>query len=501
SESEAIAAHTRAFHSRRPLKELFPGQDIFIAPYSRDAEKVRGYAANPGNLGQYIFAARKQRPGFVSAEAMARELGRSVDYYHKLEAGEVALNLGSLHDWYHLWSRLGLPEPLLRSIAAERHQIPLDHPAHDLAKAMEGRSFREFAASSTISRQVLQGLAQGRSFPATTLLEIHKALPKINTARLFLQSHPMLPQFFPEAGGPSSRLDLTPEAVVENFRSFHFGEALFNFRMKGETPIRSVKLAKVLGWNREWVGNHERSFARIKDDTSLLRVAELLSLDRRKLFLYFRPEILRFFPLHRPDTGEIWQLDARFYATLTAPSRGAYDRNNLRRKLGPLIMSLPLQRRASGEIDEVATLASYLALPKNQAVALLDPSSPLNVEQIRLLTERFPSLSYREWYEHFHRPSLNYFLGRDAAGGIDYKIPGGLDLAGLSALDIGQIVREAGPIKSEAVTRLLRRFSAGAELSDASIEVLARVSGADRKVMYMFNRRQELAPILEELPK
>ena len=500
-ESEAVAAHTRTFHSQLPLAQLFPGQDIFLSPHSRDAEKVRTYAANPGGLGQYLFAARKQRPGFVSAEVVAGELGRSVDYYHNREGGEIGLNRGNLHDWYHLWNRLGLPEPLFRRIAAERYEIPVNHPAYDLAEALEGRSFEEVAASSTISTKILQGLAEGRSYTAPTLLEIHKALPKLNSARLFLQSHPMMPEFFPETGVPSPRLDLAPEAIVENFRSFHFGEALFNFRMRGEPPLSAVKVAKELGWDDATVGNHERGFARIEDDATLLRVADLLSLDRRKLFLYFRPEILRFFPLHRPETSEIWALDAKFYATLTAPSRGAYDRNNLRRKLSTLIMNLPLRRRSSGEIDEAGTLADYLGLPKAQAAALLDPASPLNVEQIRLLTERFPSLSYREWYEHFHRPSLNYFLGRDSAGGIDYRVPGGLDLAGLHTLDISRYVREAGPINSEAATRLLRRFSAGGRLSDASIEVLARASSADRRVLYLFNRRQELMPILEGLPK
>ncbi|HKX12811.1 MAG TPA: hypothetical protein VJP40_06635, partial [bacterium] len=470
-EATIVAAIGRSFYSGLGLAELFPGQEIYLAPRSRDFDKVEGFRRNPGSLGQYLFAARKARPGFATVENIAQEVGRSVAFIHGRESNSAAVKRENLHEWYDLWRRMELPDGLFRQIVAERHGIPVDHPVHSLAEALEGRSYEEVSANSTISTKVLQGLAEGRSFGGSTLVEILKALPRMNGAHLYLRSYPDLPVFFAETTGSDPRLNLAPEEVRRVFREFHFGETLFAHRMNAETPLSTVELGRQLEWNSATVGNHEKSFARIEQNATLLRIADVLGVDHRALYLYFRPEILRFFPLHHPETGAAWTLDPRFYAELTAPSRGAYDRNNLRRRLATAIMSLPLKRRESGEIDEAATLSQALNISESYATRLLDPTHPLNTEAITLLAQRFPNFSYREMYEHFNRASLAYFLGRDAEGRIDYRIPDGLDFAGLGRLDmmarLEVAAREGGEATALRALRVtLRR---GGEPSDATL--------------------------------
>ncbi len=502
-EATIVSAIGRSFYSKLGLAELFPGQEIYLAPRSRDFDKVEGYRRNPGSLGHYLFAARKARPGFVTVEKVAEEAGRSVAFIHGRESNSIAVKRENLHEWYDLWRRMELPDGLFRQIVAERHGIPADHPAYPLAEALEGRSYEEVSANSTISTNVLRGLAEGRSFSGSTLVEILKALPRMNGAKLYLQSYPELPTFFSETGGPAPRLDLAPEEVRRVFRNFHFGEALFAHRMKAEPPLSAVELGRELEWNGATVGNHEKSFARIEQDATLHRISEMLGIDRRALYLFFRPEILRFFPLQHPETGAAWNLDPRFYAELTAPSRGAYDRNNFRRRLATAIMSLPPKRKESGEIDEIATLSQAMGISETYATRLLDPTYPLNADSIALLAGRFPNLSYREMYEHFNRASLAYFLGRDGEGRIDYRIPGGLDFAGLDRFDMmAKLEATAGGGKETATLRVLRvTLRRGGEPSDATLAQLGRLPGIDQRLLYLYYRRRELAAILCEMPK
>ncbi len=500
TEADLAGAIGRTFHPELPLAELFPGQAVFLTPHSLDAAKVAGYAREPGSLGQYLFAARKLRPGFPAADEISAELGRNPNYYSRHEANAVHLGRDNLHEWLWLWNRMGLPRELFLEIAERRHGIPRGDPAYLLAEALEGRSLEQVQAESEISTKTLSAILQQRGHLVTpaSLLSLKEALPRLDAARLYLHYYPEMPFFFPElagAGEPSLRVD--PQRLPELFRRFHLGEALFARRMNADPPLSTVELAEALGWDNPTVGRHERQFSRIEDDASLRRLAEVLDLNPAELYLYFRPEVLRLFPLRDPS-GEPWTLSDEAYRALLSANHGSYDRHNLRRRLSPEILRLPAQQDANGNLDPVRTLARAHGLETSQAQKLLDPARPLGDADLRWLAERFSRLSYREWYEHFHRSELAYFLGRREDGTIDYRLPEGLDFAALERLDmvarIEQRSREAGGAVPLSVLRSLRK---NGNPGERSLVQISRWTGLDRRLLFLYFRRQDLRPFLE----
>ncbi|MBZ0122442.1 MAG: helix-turn-helix domain-containing protein, partial [Roseovarius sp.] len=204
TEADLAGAISRTFHSELPLADLFPGQAIFLTPHSLDAAKVAGYARDPGSLGQYLFASRKLRPGFPSADEISAELGRNPNYFSQHEANAVHFGRDNLHEWLWLWNRMGLPRELFLEIAERRHGIPQGDPAYLLAEALEGRSLEQVQAQSEISTKTLSAILQQRGNLVTpaSLLSLKEALPRLDAARLYLHYYPELPHFFPELNGP-----------------------------------------------------------------------------------------------------------------------------------------------------------------------------------------------------------------------------------------------------------------------------------------------------------
>ncbi len=500
TEADLAGAVSRTFHPDLPLAELFPGQEIFLTPHSLDAAKVAAYAREPGSLGQYLFAARKLRPGFPSADEVSAEIGRNPNYFARHESNAVHFGRDNLHEWLWLWDRMGLPRELFLGIAERRHGIPRGDPAYLLAEALEGRSLEQVQAESEISTKTLSAILQQRDNLVTpaSLLSLKEALPRLEAARLYQRYYPELPYFFPElsaAGEPHLRVD--PQALPQLFRRFHLGEALFAHRMNADPPLSTVQLAEALRWDNPTVGRHERQFSRIEDDASLRRLAEVLGLSPGELYLYFRPEVLRLFPLRDP-AGEPWTLSEEAYRALISSNHGGYDRHNLRRRLSPEILRLPPRHDADGNLDPVVTLARAYGLEASQAQKLLDPARPLGDADLRWLAERFPRLSYREWYEHFHRPELAFFLGRREDGAIDYRLPEGLDFAALERLDtvarIEERSRETGGAVPLSVLRSLRKSGNPGE---RSLVQISRWTGLDRRLLFLYFRREDLRPFLE----
>lgn len=500
TEADLAGAISRTFHSELPLADLFPGQAIFLTPHSLDAAKVAGYARDPGSLGQYLFASRKLRPGFPSADEISAELGRNPNYFSQHEANAVHFGRDNLHEWLWLWNRMGLPRELFLEIAERRHGIPQGDPAYLLAEALEGRSLEQVQAQSEISTKTLSAILQQRGNLVTpaSLLSLKEALPRLDAARLYLHYYPELPHFFPELNGPAApHLRVDPQRLPELFRRFHLGEALFAHRMNADPPLSTVELAAALGWDNPTVGRHERQFSRIEDDASLRRLGEVLDLNPAELYLYYRPEVLRLFPLRDP-AGEPWTLSEEGYRALLSPNHGSYDRHNLRRRLSPEILRLPARHDANGNIDPALTLARAHGLETKQAQKLLDPARPLGDADLRWLAERFPRLSYREWYEHFHRSELAFFLGRREDGAIDYRLPEGMDYEALERLDMVARIedrsREAGGSVPLSVLRSLRKSGNPGE---RSLVQISRWTGLDRRLLFMYFRREDLRPFLE----
>lgn len=493
-----IHAANRTFYPELDMESLFGRQAIHIDSSERDFAAIRSYAENPGSPGQYVFAARKRlahRPGRVQ---WTQEQGLGKNYLYERETNRVRILPSNLQDWTDLFRRLDIPYEILRALAKVHAQIFMNSPAHTFAEGREGQSLNELSGESGLSMPTLQNLSTlDRSPTPQTFRHLKGALPDLDAATLFVRAHTDITRFFPEVDAPERELSLNQDQWRLAQR-FHLGSALFEYRHRGDY-VDMATLAARLGVSKQTVSLYESVFVRISSPKVLDRIANLLGADRRMLYLHFNPEILDIFPtsLELPESVPIGS------AAFLREANRFYDRRNLRPQLFAEVLRMRNGNRSSTKASPREFLSGALNIEESLAEKFLGEARILKLGDLLRLRELVPNLDHRRWYEHFYRSPLNFFLGSDAEGRIDYRIPEGLDLAGLERLDMNSRLEAAtggsagdGPLRT--LHGALRR---GGDPSDATLAQLARLAGIDRRLLYLYYRRQELAAILRDLPK
>lgn len=155
-------------------------------------------------------------------------------------------------------------------------------------------------------------------------------------------------------------------------------------------------------------------------------------------------------------------------------------------------------RDSKGNLDPIRTLASGTGIPEARAEKLLDPARPLSDEDIQWIVGAFPGQSHREWYEHFHRSELAYFLGKREGGAIDYRLPPGMSFEDLGRLDLFARLESLSAEPGSPIPRsVIRSIRKSGNPGERTLVQLSRWSGLDRRLLFLYFRREDLRSFLE----
>jgi transcriptional regulator with XRE-family HTH domain len=493
-ETLLIDRANRSFFAELDIDALFQGQSPFIDPLADDPRKVRAYAAAPGSLGQRLFAYRKSlsdRPGVTE---LSRRLGHHDNYWGEREMNKIPIDASNWRDWYDLFTRTGLPlDPLRPFLGPEG--IPEQSASVIFHEALRGETLGGFVARTGFDKKGLSLIlgSNARGILPETILDLQGALPGLKGDLFFRALRPELVSFFPEAAANPPLLNISREQVAEAM-ALNLGEALYQHRMAHGIDL--AQMAERLGVSDNTLKNYESISVRIDNPEVLRRAARILELDPRVVYLQYYPQVLRLFPLNPKP------MDAAEYRYWTLERAGMRDGGNLREKLYAAA-------RAEG-IQGPEALAERMSIPSGLAKKYWQKIHPLTVEEIRRLSDSFPGLSYREWYEHFQGHALAYFLGRRVDGGIDYSLPEGWNYQNIASWDLKGELRRAiaecydsprAAAEQIGVGFLARNENLNRSLKDMSwtndtIARVARGLGLDRRLIFLYFRAEELRPIL-----
>ena len=157
------------------------------------------------------------------------------------------------------------------------------------------------------------------------------------------------------------------------------------------------------------------------------------------------------------------------------------------------------------EKDEVK-LAEVLEISVGEARRFLTKDIPPSHDTLLRAQQRL-GISYRDWYECFAWPALDYFLGKDSKGKINYRLPEGIaDWQNIAALDEGQVhkiisrgIKDSDLSKEEKVRRMRTVREVLTEergFTDFVIRSLTRGTTIDPRLLFFWSRRAELEPIM-----
>jgi hypothetical protein len=186
-----------------------------------------------------------------------------------------------------------------------------------------------------------------------------------------------------------------------------------------------------------------------------------------------------------------WALDAKEGSQLMARGNQNYSRSNMRRKLAPVLARLFREERGQ---PPTAVLARVLGVSAGQANKYLAEDQWLSPDEIRRLADRLENFSYPEWYEHFNRAPLNYFLGRLASGNFDYRL-GAIQNLPEQAIASARF-EKLTPNARINLKNILRLLGEG-RITYNSIGFLSRQTGIPARDIYLWSRREELEPMIE----
>jgi len=497
-EGELIRRSNRTFFPEFDIDRLFPGQEIFIDSLADDPRKIQTYAAEPGSLGQRLFAYRKTLPDRPGTIALSKRLGHHDNYWAERELNKIPIDRTNWRNWYDLLTRLGLATDPLRPFLGEKQA---EEPKASVLfhEALQGEAVNHFAERTGFDRKGLGLLlgAKSRAVQPETILDLQRALPALEGALFYRALRPELKDFFPETTGPEPRLNISREEIAESM-ALNLGEDLYAYRM--QHGIELAQLAASLGISDNTLKNYESISVQIENPEVLRRAARILDIDPRVLYIHYHPQILRLFPIQE---GLLSDAEFRYWMKERASVR---DAGNLRE---------PLYATAfEAGIKNAEALEKHMAISPHLARKYWQKIHPLTVEEIQNLIQSFPALSYREWYEHFQGHALSYFLGRRMDGEIDYSLPEGWNADTLSSWDLRGEIRRAIAARYDSpeaaadaigVRFLADRDNLNRSLKDRTwtndtIASVARGLGIDRRALYLYFRGSELGPMLESRP-
>jgi transcriptional regulator with XRE-family HTH domain len=508
-----IHATNRTFFPELDLESLFPGQAIPIDTRENDVAMIQAYAENPGTPGQYVFAARKRLADHPGRSEWSRREGFSANYLYERENNRVRILPANLGEWSELFRRLDIPSDVLRILAKVHGKVLMSSPEHIFAEGSQGRSLQSLVEQTGISSPTLSDAARlSRTTKPATIREMKAAMPDLDAAALYVRAHPAIVKFFPEAGnenGPQP-LELSEEQLAQAQR-FHLGSALYRFRydppqdLLTETSSVHVDMAALadrLGVTKQAVSAYESIFVRIEDAGVLERAADLLGLDRRMLYLHYNPEILDIFPIDFEGNPALVESGS---AGFLKEANRFYDRSNLRRRLFAEVVRIRGPQRMESAMKPRDLLALTLGIDRASAAKYLGEGRVLEVEDIRRLSSLVPALDYRQWFEHFNRSELAFFLGTHPDGSVDFRPPADLPPRVVTPVDQLAVfldrIEELG-LSSRYGSRsgLESTILSGGRLRTSTLLQLSFSPGLDRRWLYFHFRRPELEPILQPLP-
>lgn len=508
-----VRALNNTFHPGLDIRPVFGDLPIYLFPDSQDGIKVRGYLARPGTLGQWAFALRKMLPDAPHPTTLSQRLRKGRTYVDSREFNKIALDPNGLADWVQLFASLGAPMELIRQ-SVEAQGLKIRDQAWLVARGAKGRSIPRLAEAGSLEKRTIERYIKDPGavlLPATILNMAQSMAPEAGT-ELYLSVYPKAAEIFPEAGGEKPCLAGTSEEFKAAMVDFNLPERLFEFRMAppdlaGVRPQRDGTLnyrsaAKLAGIEENSWRRYERGYHWIAKDEDLQKLAGVLGVDPRVLYIHYRPEILRLFPLQLPSRDEPAMLDSRKWYGWYRDVQQDFDRSNLRRKLSPRLVPVMAQR---GFKDGGDYLRDALAAHRGLAEKVLDSTQPLTPAEMKIMDDILPrGPGYREWFEHYYRPELQFFLGRGEGGGYDYALPKGLTWEAFKGWDIPQMLQNSLKTKSVSqgerntfleILREERRYGRGT-FPVNNIPFLSRISGMSRKLLYLWSRRVELEPML-----
>lgn len=502
SREDLLDAANRTFHPDLDLKRFFGGKSVYIHPSSDDRAKVLAYRQAPGSLGQELFAYRSSLPDHPGPQSMSRRSGLPDHRWDEMERNGVRPDASNWREWAEILKTANLP---LNPI--HRWQKPAKYSqlsAGELLQEGLGReSILAFVQRTGFNHSTIDKILATRGAPqrytkSETIRDLQEHLPKLHGDLLFRELRPEILEFFPEAAGaePALRLSAEDIAFAMDFRP---SRDIFAHRMDRQQELSA--LGELVGVRYNTIRLYETCRICIEDHETIRNLGRAMDIDPRRLYLHYNPQILRLFPIVDPESGGSRRIDpAEYYQlTLAHPHRSG---DNQRRKLKNLAHAIG--------IEDAASFGRKLGLEPSLAKKLWDDSwQAMSVEQIGLLQEKIPGFSYRANYEHFYGAALEYFLGRDSTGSIDYSPP----RRTWTEETLGVAIREAAMMRYRSLkvaaqeTGLnfiakpgnLPRSLKARGWSDTTIAQASRGLSLDRRSLFWYFRGEELRPILQEM--
>lgn len=494
------------YYYKEPIAKVFGEQVVWLDPNSNDLQLVREYAERPGSSGEYFFKGRKWAAPLAEKREYAQEMGFSEFLISSREANRTGIDRDNLTSWVRWYQRHGFPMDLLK-LLAEEGGIPQGDPAYFLAAALTEEGATRVAEKAGIRKETLANIVQGqgRVPKPDTILQIKRVAPEFDAARLYRHYYPKIAQFFPEAMQDPPVLYLTRAHIDHALHEFHIGEHLYVFRMeppdrpglkyRTDNTLSYDEVGRIVGVTPLVIRTQERNYQDFESDETIESLAREIGMDRRALYLHCRPQILRFFSIRDPETQEPLELTDHDFRPWDIRVRERQF--NLRRKLTRALMQIHLARNGQGEKDVRTTLARELHVSEKEAKKLLQTWHPMNNIEIKVLTERIPGLDYQEWYEYFNRAALSYFLGRREDGRFNYHFPDrSLDPISIMKDLIRKRYADYAERKPvlEQVNKLSRRHD---KWPLSGLADIARKTGFDRRLLFLWSRYEELRPMIE----
>ncbi|HEX5035085.1 MAG TPA: helix-turn-helix transcriptional regulator, partial [bacterium] len=484
-----LATKTHDHELAEALESLFPGQAIYLDDASNERAQIHGYLAlaraGKPSIGQILFGHRSAA-GFFSAMEYGERLGLPPSFWDHREDNRIGVERHNWHEWVGLFQKAAIPLQKLRPFL-EPMGLREDSVAYQVALGMEGGNVLEISDRAGISATSLHELLKnpGSRVEPETILRLSYALPRMDAKELYRRLHPSVGQFFPATESEAPHLGLEPAAVN---RALQLDPRRLLFRHRMESGIDKKAMGGRLGVTGNRIEHMERLVTDVRDEV-LLELSREIGLDRREVYLNYRPWILGIFPLEKggdPMAGPAFQELRRGW-------QGFHDESNMRRRLWGV-----LNRRRLTQGGDLAEALGDPALARR--LTKLDEA--LSAEEILRLKAAFPELSAREWYEHFNGARLDYFLGRRVDGSFDYRAASPAIREPEAMLNhLRQVmVGQDGSMRQSSIrlglhflrdANMLRK---GLEARNWQEETMARVSlglGIDRRLLFHYFRAAE----------
>ncbi len=260
-----------------------------------------------------IWRAIKDRELCLTPVQASRYLEEHEGFVRSRLHGHQSVNRENLADWVYLFRSLGEDPENIVGPYLEQLGISPDSFYWAFTLGLNGQTFEAVAAAAKISSDRLGVLWREPGVVALTLrraVPLMLALPHLPSEKALaaIEEGRIACEVFPEiirAG--RAELHLSPEdlnAVLD----FVFPTVL---RVAMEAKkINSPALARAIGVDEVTVRDYLRLVDRRPGDEVLVKIAEVLEIPIRLLYLYFHPELLWILPLRNPKTGKVYRLSA-----------------------------------------------------------------------------------------------------------------------------------------------------------------------------------------------